>query len=76
MSSHFDVAIAGSVPLVDDFDDVYPTFAPIETSRRRSENRMRLNLDTHVRVRPRSKRKQAPVRGTHYREVIVRRRGR
>src|SRR5262249_35865996 len=50
MSSHFDVAISGSVPLIHDFDDVYPTLAPIKTSRRGSESRMRLNLNTHVRV--------------------------
>src|SRR5262249_40229021 len=40
--SDFDVAIAGSVPLIDDFDDVDPTLAPINTLGRRSEIRMRL----------------------------------
>jgi hypothetical protein len=47
-SSDFDVAIAGSVPLIDDLDDVDPTLAPIKTSRRRSEVRMMFNLDTHA----------------------------
>src|SRR5262249_19937252 len=78
MSSHFDVAISGSVPLIHDFDDVYPTLAPIKTSRRGSESRMRLNLNTHVRVRPRNKPKRVPVRcGSHTqcREVDVGRRG-
>src|SRR5262245_39678034 len=42
MPSDFDVAIAGSVPLIHDFDDVDPTPAPINTSGRRSEIRMRL----------------------------------
>src|SRR5262245_59512719 len=42
MPSDFDVAIAGSVPLIDDFDDVDPTLAPINTLGRRSEIRMRL----------------------------------
>ena len=47
MSYHFDVSIIGSVPLIHDFDDVDPTLAPIKTSRRRSEIRMRLNLNMH-----------------------------
>src|SRR5262249_2351988 len=66
MSSHFDVAISGSVPLIHDFDDVYPTLAPIKTSRRGSESRMRLNLNTHVRVRPRNKPKRVPVRCSNH----------
>ena len=48
MRSDFDVAIAGSVPLIHDFYDVDPTLAPIKTSRRRSEVRMMFNLDTHA----------------------------
>jgi hypothetical protein len=47
MSSHFDVAIAGSVSLIYDFDDVDPALAPIKAPRCRSEIRMRLNLNTH-----------------------------
>jgi len=46
-SSDFDVAIAGSVPLIHDLDDVDPTLTPIKTSRRRSEIRMRFNFNTH-----------------------------
>ena len=45
MPSDFDVAIIRSVPLIDDFDDVDPTLAPIKTSRRRSEIRMMFNLN-------------------------------
>jgi hypothetical protein len=45
--SDFDVAIAGSVPLIHDFHDVDPTPAPIKTSGCRSENRMRLDLNAH-----------------------------
>src|SRR5262249_48543124 len=33
----FNVAIVGSVPLIDHFDDANPALAPIKTSRRRSE---------------------------------------
>ncbi len=40
ISSDFDVAMAGSVPLIHDFDDVDPTFAPITTSRPRPEIRL------------------------------------
>jgi len=47
MRSDFDVAIAGSVPLIHDFYDVDPTLAPIKTSRRRSEICMRLDLNAH-----------------------------
>jgi hypothetical protein len=47
MPSDFDVAIAGSVPLIHDFCDVDPTLAPIKTSGRRSEIRMRLDLNAH-----------------------------
>jgi hypothetical protein len=47
MPSDFDVAIAGSIPLIYDFDDVDPTLTPIKTSRRRSEIRMRLDLNAH-----------------------------
>jgi len=35
--SDFDLAIAGSVPLIHDFYDVDPTLAPIKTSGRRFE---------------------------------------
>jgi hypothetical protein len=45
MSFDFDVAIAGSAPLIHNFDDVDPTLAPIKTSGRRSKIRMRLNLN-------------------------------
>src|SRR6516162_9139809 len=45
--SDFDVAIAGSVPLIHNFYDVDPTLAPIKTSRRRSQIRMRLNLNAY-----------------------------
>src|SRR5215467_11151368 len=48
MSFDFDVAIAGSVPLIHDLDDVDPTLASIKTSRRRSEIRMMFNLNTHA----------------------------
>src|SRR6516164_11276467 len=48
MSSDVDVAIAGSVPLIHDLDDVDPTLAPIKTSRRRSKIRMMFNLNTHA----------------------------
>src|SRR5215467_405835 len=48
MSFDFDVAIAGSVPLIHDFDDVDPTLAPIKTSRRRWEIRVMFNLNTHA----------------------------
>jgi hypothetical protein len=48
MSSDFDVPIAGSVPLIHDFYDVDPTLAPIKTSGRRSEIRMRLDLNAHA----------------------------
>jgi hypothetical protein len=47
MSSDFDVAIARPVPLINDFDDVDPTIATINSSGRRSEIRMRLDLNTH-----------------------------
>ena len=43
--SDFDVPIAGSVPLIHDLYDVDPTLAPIKTSGRRSEIRMRLDLN-------------------------------
>ena len=45
--SDFDVTIAGSVPLIHDFYDVDPTLAPIKTSGRRSEIRMRLDFNAH-----------------------------
>ena len=45
--SDFDVAIAGSVPLIHDFYDVDPTPAQIKTSGGRSEIRMMLNLNVH-----------------------------
>jgi len=44
----FDVAIAGSVPLIHDFDDVYPAFASIKTSRHYSASLIRLTLNTHA----------------------------
>ena len=47
MRSDFDVAIAGSVPLIHNFYDVDPTLAPIKTSGRRFEIRMRLDLNAH-----------------------------
>jgi hypothetical protein len=47
MPSDFDITIAGSVPLIRDFYDVDPTLAPIKTSGRRSEIRMRLDLNAH-----------------------------
>jgi hypothetical protein len=43
----FDVAIAGSVPLIHDLDDVDPTLTPIKTSGCRFEIRMRLDLNAH-----------------------------
>ena len=46
MCSDFDVAII-IVPLIHDFDDVDPTLSPKKTSGRRSEIRMRLNLNAH-----------------------------
>jgi hypothetical protein len=45
--SDFDVAIAGSVPLIQDFYDVDPTLASIKTSGCRFEIRMRLDLNAH-----------------------------
>jgi hypothetical protein len=42
MSSNFDVTIAGSIPLIDDFDDVDPTLASTKTLGRGSEIRMTL----------------------------------
>src|SRR6516165_1463862 len=47
MRSDFDVAIAGSVPLIHNFYDVDATLAPIKTSGRRSEICMRLDLNAH-----------------------------
>jgi len=47
MPSDFDITIAGSVQLIHDFYDVDPTLAPIKTSGRRSEIRMRLDLNPH-----------------------------
>jgi hypothetical protein len=47
MPSDFDVAIARSVPLIHDFYDIDPTRAPIKTSGRCSEIRMRLDLNAH-----------------------------
>jgi hypothetical protein len=47
MTSDSDITIAGSVPLIHDFYDVDPTLAPIKTSGRRSEIRMRLDLNAH-----------------------------
>jgi hypothetical protein len=43
----FNVPIAGSVPLIDDFYDVDPTPAAIKSSGRRSEIRVMLNLNVH-----------------------------
>jgi hypothetical protein len=43
----FNVPIAGSVPLIDDFYDVDPTPAAIKTSGSRSEIPMMLNLNVH-----------------------------
>jgi hypothetical protein len=43
----FDVSIPGSIPLIDDFDDLDPTLAPIKSSRYRLEIRMRANLNAH-----------------------------
>ena len=51
MCSDFDVAIIRSAPLIDDFDDVDPTLSPKKTSGRRSEIRMRLNLNAHEFIR-------------------------
>ena len=45
--SDFDVATARSVPLIHDFYDVDPTLAPIKTSGRSPEIRMRLDLNAH-----------------------------
>src|SRR5262245_35266094 len=45
--SNFDEAIAGSVPLIHDFYDVDPTLAPIKTSGRCFEIRMRRDLNAH-----------------------------
>jgi hypothetical protein len=47
MPSDFDVAIAGSIPLIYDFDDVDLTLAAIKTLGHRSEIRMRLDLNAH-----------------------------
>jgi hypothetical protein len=47
LPSDFDVAIAGSVPLIHDFYDVDPTLAPIKPSGRRPEICMRLDLNAH-----------------------------
>ncbi len=47
MASDFDITIAGSVPLIHGFYDVDPTLAPIKTSGRRSETRLRLDLNAH-----------------------------
>ena len=47
MSSDFDVPIPGSIPSIDDFDDLYPTIASIKTSGRRGEIWMRLDLNAH-----------------------------
>ena len=47
MPSDFDVAITRSVPLIHDFYDVDPTVAAIKASGRRSEIRMRLDLNAH-----------------------------
>jgi hypothetical protein len=49
MRFDFDVAIAGSVPLVHDFCDVDPTLSPKKTAGRRFEIRMMLNLNVHKR---------------------------
>ena len=48
MSSDFDVAIARSKPLVDDFDDIDPTPAPKKGLWHGAEIRMRGNLNAHV----------------------------
>jgi hypothetical protein len=45
--SDFDVAIAGSVPLIHDFYNVDPMLTPIKTSGCRFEIRMRLDLNGH-----------------------------
>jgi hypothetical protein len=45
--SDFDVAIAGSVPLIHDFYDVDPTLSPKKTAGRSPEIRMRLDLNAH-----------------------------
>src|SRR6516225_9716467 len=45
--SDFDVAIAGSVPLIHDFYDVNPTPALIKSSGRSPEIRMKLDLNAH-----------------------------
>ena len=47
MRFDFDVAIAGSVPLVHDFCDVDPTLAPIKSSGRSPEIRMSFDLNAH-----------------------------
>jgi hypothetical protein len=47
MRSDFNVAIAGSIPLIHDFYDVDPTPAPIKTLGGRSEIRTRLDLNAH-----------------------------
>ena len=47
MRFDFDVPIAGSVPLIHEFYDVDPTLAPIKSSGRSHEIRMRLDLNAH-----------------------------
>jgi hypothetical protein len=47
MCFDFDISIPRSIPLIDDFDDLDPTLAPIKTSRWRLEIRMRVNLNAH-----------------------------
>ena len=47
MPSDFDIAIAGSVPLIHDFYDVDPTLAPIKTLGNCAEIRMKLDLNAH-----------------------------
>ena len=47
MSSDFDVAIARSKPLVDDFDDIDPTPAPRKGLWHGAEICMRGNLNAH-----------------------------
>jgi hypothetical protein len=47
MRFDFDVSVAWSVPLIYDFYDVDPTLAPIKSSGRSPEIRMRLDLNAH-----------------------------
>ncbi len=47
VSFDFDVAIPGSMPLIDNFEDRYPTLTPTKSSRHCLEARVRVNLNAH-----------------------------